>query len=61
MRGHHAVEGGAPWREPLLLRLVLAQDEAHELAHAVSLNQGFNLSCHVDFDSKKSYGGNTAA
>ena len=35
MRGHHAVEGGAPWREPLLLRLVLAQDEAHELAHAV--------------------------
>ena len=32
---HHGVEGGTAGTEALLLGLVLAQDEAHELGHAV--------------------------
>ena len=44
VRGHHAVKGGPARREAFLLRLVLAQNEAHELAHAVSYRTRMRLS-----------------
>lgn len=36
VRGHDAVEAGPSWLEALLFRLVLAFDQTHELAHAVT-------------------------
>lgn len=38
MRRHDAVQRGSSWLEAVLLGLVFAEDQAHELAHAVSWN-----------------------
>ena len=35
MRGHHAMEGGSTGSKPFLLGLIAAQNQAHELTHAV--------------------------
>ena len=37
MGSHHGVEGGTAGAESLLLGLVLPQDQAHELGHAVTV------------------------
>ena len=37
MGSHHGVEGGTARAEALLLGLVLAKDQAHELRHAVTV------------------------
>lgn len=36
MWGHYAVEAGPSWLEALLFSLIVAFDQTHELAHAVT-------------------------